>query len=584
MTSYKEVKASWQLSEERLGFAAGAQIAQQLVVDGRIPTEDCDAAARFIDHYPMRDHVYDGARDTVEGLLAAGAQVTFWTQGQPKHQLYKVVSSGLLDIRREHPEWKKHLLAYAHEDKVGELENYLPTLITEATKKIVFVDDKSKNIIGIREKVAELKSKKAISEDAVIETIWINQGRTKDQVPEGYTLERFKSEFRTIDDIRELTPEGLINTGDTHYLLDWDHTMANTAEWRKDAQEKLATLYSREPIIGRFRDASLGLEQVSIGERYTAGMSGSAVFCVESNDGGKRVIKHGGMEHEKILREMRGFYVLANSPLSDHMLSVDPRHANRGVLQVEYFNGVQMRTAIKNDDIHPELAASIFAELLDIKTKWWGDQKKQGATGENSMQRQEWGDTLRRLRETVLPQLEIHGVDWRSTFPIRVNGREHTVDMCAMIDDVNSFLLEDVPYTVVAHNDATGGNMLVDRERGQWRIFDYEWAGLNDPAESYARMIKQVTTSTVSHFNLGNSNDVLEYGVSDIAQQLQMLGLVHIENMQEALADSAFEQRVRRYLVGSYLREAALSAERGGLPVALFAFAQASDIVEPVNV
>lgn len=584
MATSQEIKQVWSSAETALGYAAGLPIAQELAGHQYVLQQEVEEAARFIDHYPMKSFVYEGAEETVRTLVDRGSRVKFWTQGEPRHQLYKVASSGLLKMRHEDPEIKARVSAYANLDKVGMLPQLIPQVVEQNVNRVVIVDDKSNNILRIHLTLAQMRESGILDENVQVDCVWMNQGRTKDQVPEGYDLDEFKRTYQTIEDIRQLpslTEDD--NPERTVYFLDWDHTLADTGKWRTAAQGELARISDHESITSgsRFKDHAAGLVGSEVVESYSCGMSGSRVARVK-NEQVHEVIKYAPPKGGKIARELSGYAHIRNSPLAPYLVEVDGTHSHHGVLRIAHAEGVQLREALKHGLLTDSQIMGVFAELRALKREWWGSQERLEFTPENSMLRMEWDETIRLFHESILPALASGGQDISQPLQIQGDdGWEVEADVCQMVAEIDQFVTHRAPdaYAVCAHNDATGGNIVVDPATNTWKLFDYEWAGPNDPAESYARMIKAYTTSSLRGLSMTQTSKglyVMHHEDASLAQKLQYDGEQYAPTMGETLKDSSFPLRVQWYLAGSYLREAALADRRGGLPAALFGFSMAA--------
>ena len=586
----QDIKQVWANSEDTLGYASGRAIGSDLHKAGILAPEEAEYAGRFIDHQPTRPFLYEGAEETVRTLInePAGNNVLVWTQGEPRQQILKVASSGILGLRRdpEFPEGRTGLKVYAHVDKVADLGNVISDEHMPG-RRVVIVDDKSKNVLKAQQKVQQLKEEGRVSEDRDVTVVWINQGRTKDQVPEGFTPETFKEIYPAIDDIREL-PNLFSDTTNTSFLLDWDHTLCNTGEWRKKSQGDIAEKLSRHAIVSPFIDETVGIGEATIEEVYTNGHSGSGVKRVVQPSGEQLVVKCRLHDRSRLMREHGGHRIVEESPLAHHVLPVDTRFLHRGVLIMPYYHGVSMREGIKDRTIDADLAIATFHELLALKAEWWKGQELQSPEGVKSMQRTEWIDTVTHLRDSVLPELAQAtntSVDMFTSQEMIHNG-VHIPSIGETLAFMDSYFTttDTVPYTVNAHNDATGANIVIGDD-GDWRLFDYEWAGPNDPAEALARMTKQISTATISQIQAtaeqGENGLHVETtaDVPELAIQLDSIGKNAVVGMQGILGDDTLADRTRTYLVGSYLREAALSNKRGGTPAALFALTSASRLM-----
>lgn len=581
----------WRGSEGRLGYGSGRAIAEDLVQSGILPEEERDYAGRYIDHKPTREFLYPKSEDTLRALLTEPSNsVVIWTQGEPRQQAFKVASSGILQLRRD-PELsaRNRLGVFTAFDKVTQF----PTVVGKMPqdRKYVVVDDKSENVVRVTDGINNAKRTGELDADLDISIVWINQGRTKDHVPEGVTLEEFKDKYRTIGEIEELATV-YQDAKNTTFFVDWDHTLCNTGEWRKSAQREIANQLARRPIVGFFKDKALGLADHTVSRTFSNGNSGAGVKHTVGPDGNQQVVKYQLHDRTRLMRETDGYRILRQSPLNEHLVPIDDRYIHRGVLLTPYCEGVSMREGIQKGVITPDIAESVYRQLLELKAMWWSSQAKKSGDKVRSMQRGEWQDTLKRLHEQVIPSMA-GGVKLSPErllhLPLSHNGitLPPIGEVLAYTEDHLSH--QKVPYTIDAHNDATGANIIVD-PTGSWKLFDYEWAGPNDPAEAMARMVKQVSVSTVKDItaSLDPQSSVVRVDVScdvpDAAQRLQKIGLHASTSMEKVMGDPDLSTRMQRYLVGSYLREAALSTKRGGTPAAIFALTNAARIMTSFEV
>lgn len=582
------IKAVWTRSQNVLGHDSGRLIGSNLAQEGLLTYEEVPYAARFIDHQPTEPFVYDGAIATVRTLITRGNNVLIWTQGEPRQQMLKIASSGVLQLRRDPqiPHAKERLNAYAHVDKINDLPNVIADV--HLAGDVVIVDDKSKNVVRAKEHIDRLKKSGEISPGRNIDVIWINQGRTMNEVPDGFSVSSFKAEYSTIEDIRELTKR-YEDTDGTTFLLDWDHTLCNTTKWKEHNYQGIADRLSRHPIVNHFVDERVGIADSEIEQVYTNGNSGSGVKRVKLPNGEQMVVKFRLNDRERLVRERFGHALVRESPLEPHVLPLDTTHIHRGILTTPHYPGVCLREGIRQGTINDDVVRHTFEQLLALKTEWWSGQKHQAPAEVRSMLRSEWNDTLQQLENLVLPHMAEAAetsVDALKSLPL------HQGDVCLPpIGEVLAFMsdfLSDsahVPYTVNAHNDATGANIVVNPETHEWKLFDYEWAGSNDPAEALTRVIKQVSSSTVRSISAsarcnatGLEIDVT-CDVSPLAIELQKIGMNAAKMLENKMGDPELFERLQHYLVGSYLREAALSPKRGGNPTALFALTNAARLV-----
>jgi FMN phosphatase YigB (HAD superfamily) len=592
-----DIKRRFEVEETARGYTDAQAVA--LSVTGGFDSPFFPDVARSVLRMPTRPHLYDGAEETLHGLLDEGDRITIWTQGDPRGQLFKVALTGLVSNWRDkipsdrfgertQREERKRFGVYTSLDKIAELPSLLDKVNGKRADNIVIVDDKAKNIINTSKAVEEWKSGHP-EENVNIVVVWINQGRTKNQVPEDFTLDQFKARYTTIEDIRELTGLRATYLGQTAWLIDLDHTLIETAAAKESMFERVALLLEssgHNPVISFSIDHRLGLNgNVKDVEPLLSGMSGGKVLRVDHNEG-SIVVKHNLNSPERIHREIDGYQSLKGTPIYNYLL--DPIYHSReeAVLTLPHFNGIQIREGIRTGEISDEIAQSTLQSLLEIKKSWWSTQEKIADSQEAlSMQRTEWLDTTEKMDQVIehlaqkyqIPQNDL----WGS--PLVIGGIE--LPSLATVKASVAGLLEDrPPYLVLCHNDATGANILVHPENYDWKLIDVEWAGLNDPAEAFVRMIKYVSTTTSSRVGHvaarfdGNRVYVdADVEFPESAYSLQRLGTERLTEFGESLKDPDFGHRVRQYLAGSYLRELALAAKRGNPDLGLLAMVMASE-------
>lgn len=538
--------------------------------------------------------LYEGAQDTIRSLLLSGDQVMIWTQGHEKGQIWKVAKSGLGSMRRELPsEERKRFSVIVSRDKIEDLPDLLGKLEDDGVQNVVIVDDKSKNISDVDKKTQEWQERYE-GNGLRVHPVWINQGRTKDNVPEGYTLDSFRQKFRTIQDIRELGQLKDLFTGEkTAWLLDFDHTLLHTAAAQGALFERLADLMEGShpnPLISYGIDFQLGLINGNVRsvEELKSGMSGGKVMRITTDDDGVIVVKYNPKYPQKVHREIDGYQQLIGTPLGKHM--VIPIYSSRGggVIALPSVDGIQLRNGLKEEILSLETARKTLENLLSIKKSWWqGQQRMVPSVDFTSMQRSEWPDTAERVDKVAMVLSEKFGIPLESVWsmPLKFNNVQYP-SLSQLVGSVSDLLKKKPPYVILSHGDATGANILVDPVKGKWKLIDAEWTGYTDPAESFVRMIKYVSTTT--HKSVGEANafvkdDVIQVDLQiefpESAIALQRYGLQIADVFAVALSDSTFTQRVRDYLAGSYLREFALAEKRGHPELGLFAMIKAAEAI-----
>lgn len=545
---------------------------------------------RQVARMPTRPFLYEGVEETIKDLLALDDEVVIWTQGQESVQLHKVASSGIGKLRRVLPREKRHnLKVFTNPDKVSPLPSLINDFLEKGIKTIIIVDDKAENIVRASKKIEEAARDGYIDRETRIIPVWINQGHFQGQVPQGYTLEEFRKQFMTIEDTREIQTIRAQIEGKIGWLIDFDHTLVDTNAAKKILFEKMADSImatSPTPTISHEIDREIGLNGNVKGiEELLSGMSGGRVIKIIT-DQRVIVVKHNPLQPRKIAQEIDGYDKLLNTPLADHLPRPIATLRQAGVIVLPFFEGIQLREGVRQNRLPLDVAQRTLAQLLSIKKEWWTKQPKIQVDEETtSMQRDEWQDTIKKLNASLLSLSQIFNIPvynlWTS--PIVIDGQEYP-PLLAAVNKTATALRQPPPYALLSHGDATGANIVVSEEKNEWVLLDAEWAGPTDPAESYVRMIKYLSTTTVSEIyaldaKLQDGKIVIEMRLKfpQSAISLQQYGMTMLPVFARSLSDPYFPERVRDYLTGSYLRELALSLQRGKPELGLLAMIKAGE-------
>lgn len=535
--------------------------------------------------------LYPNTYETVQAMMDNHDDIVIWTQGEPMGQLWKVGMSGLGELRKSLPHHERHRFSvYAAQDKITPLPQLIDPLITEADSRIIVVDDKAKNIVAATAVIAKAKEEGTLPAETDIRVVWINQGRTKDQVPDGFTPESFKARYATIDSVPDML-SFMDPKKKTTWLLDLDHTLLNTTAAMRHTFEKIAVLKeeTHPTVIRGDIDAELGLNGNVLEKQqlFHGGMSGAQIVFVRTQTDAF-VIKYNPHATERIQREIAGYRQLADSPLADMLAFPTQELPDKGVLVLPFIPGTQLREGIQAETIPHDLAMQIMHDLFQRKKVWWGNQEKGTPQhGFRSMQREEWTDTVQKLQEVstmLAKQYRIpHETLWQS--PLQFEGKTYP-SLLQTTARVSEALRLPPPYTVMTHGDATGANLLVDVANKKARLIDTEWVGPADPAEAFVRMTKHLSSTTIQNsgeLSLQTDEDTLivnlDLSFSPTAVALQEYGLAQVPHVASLLHDPLFSTRVQEYLAGSYLREVALAQKRGNTKLALFAMLKASEAI-----
>lgn len=553
--------------------------------------------SREVLRMPTRQHLYDGAEDTLRELLKQNGKqdrIIIWTQGNPTGQLWKVGMSGLGALRKEHG--RERFGIHAAEDKIATLPKLLNELNEHGSTRVVIVDDKAKNIAKVAH-VAESWRQNHPTANVEVVPVWINQGRTKDQVPEGTTLEEFKATHHTVEDIREL--QAMQATGKrTAWLIDWDHTLNETARAKEQLFSNMATTIERH-----HPDTVLGSHILDLQARIAGahevielqqGMSGRRVFEARHREGAV-VVKH-APGSEKTRAEIRGIQHLLQMPHRQHMPGIHLASERNGIIAMESIPGNSGREKLKYGMVTEQDMQHVDG-IIDMKLQWLtavrtGNSPVPDGMRVRSMQREEFDDTLIGIQGAVeqlstafqlLPQNVF-------TLPTVYDGTPH-LSLEDTVQTVANFYEQsahDDKYPL--HGDVSWSNMIFTPDKAY--VIDGEWTGLHDPAEAYARTAKVISTTTTQEHITANllvgvhaGQEILAIETNDPFQRpmhhLQRHLLDRGGEFSVALQDPTFMRKLYMYLAGSYLRELAIANRRGmGPNEQLFALKKAIDMVE----
>ena len=195
-----------------------------------------------------REYLYEGAADVVRNLLETGDTVTIWTQGHERGQLWKVAMSGIGKLRHNLPPLeKKRLSVISAMDKIAKLPELFTASQAKGLQRIMIIDDKATNIVKASEQVTTARENHILKKDTQVIPIWINQGRTKNKVPEPFSLASFKEQFPHIEDIRAvLTLKQEFANEPISWLIDFDHTLVHSAAMEAALCDRIAGLVSSQ--------------------------------------------------------------------------------------------------------------------------------------------------------------------------------------------------------------------------------------------------------------------------------------------------------------------------------------------------
>lgn len=578
------VRLRFENEEEKIGHTNPQKIAHAIIGEG---STLAPKIAREITRMPTEDFLYDGATKTLESLLISGDKIIIWTQGDTKTQLWKVATSGIGELRKKlKPENRRQISVFSAEDKFTPLPAIFDQLRREGYESVIIVDDKAQNITKSTQMIEDWKKVKENS-SMEITPVWINQGRTKDQVPQGFTLETFKRKFTTVENLRELPSLKESSAKKTAWLIDFDHTLLNTAEAKENLFKRIAEILPpTRVVLSPELIHEIGINgKIENAQELKEGMSNGKVIRIDTQNDAV-VIKYNPENPIKLIQEVQGYMLLADTPLSPHLLL--PRIVNDKTMFIvlPYFDGIQLRAGLRTGLLPQNIALQALNELLDIKKGWWSSQKKGIASNSlSSMQRSEHFDTLSKII-LVLPQLSSMfnvPIEDLGNSPI-ISGATKLPSLFEMINKISEFMKSSPPFTMLAHGDATGGNIIINPSSKKWKIVDAEWAGNSDPAEAFARMAKYISTTTlpsVGKTTLSRETEGIKANlildIPEASKIMQETALSRIPEFSDQLKDNDFRRRVFMYLTSSYLREMALTLKRGNPELSIFAIIKAGE-------
>lgn len=583
------IQKSFEEQEGLHGFTNPRAVAKSLTRDPRSPL--FHQVEQAVCRMPTEDFLYEGARETIQNLLASGDQVTIWTQGYELGQLWKVANSGLGQLRKALPPSERTRFSVsATREKFSALPSLFEKMRENGIRRAIIVDDKAQNIAEAASQVDLLRNASGLPRDLVVQLVWVNQGRTKNQVPQNFNPEEFRERFTTVEDIRELPKIRGMGEEQIGWLLDLDHTLLNTTAAKENLFSVLAGILEPDrPLISPEIDERLGLNgDVCQMTELKDGMSGARVLRIETEEE-SIVAKHNPTSPHVIEREIDGYSLLQLSPLAPHILPpLRTTSKDDGLLVLPYFPGLQLREGLRAETLPVEVAQGVLSRLLDIKMQWWAEQSKLNPDGNwVSMQRSEWQDTLAKVNKVLYNLSQEHGLSvqdlWKA--PWVWQDKEYP-PFLAVMTRVAQMLETHPPYVIFVHGDATGANILVNPQTGEWRVIDAEWSGLADPAEALVRMVKYESTTTLQSLNLfeaqlqeGRIRLEMSIALPQGTIALQQYGLSKTRTFEEVLEDPEFRSRFNKYLAGSYVREVALTTKRGRPEFAFFAIIKAAEAI-----
>lgn len=581
MTTPETISAVTQVhskSRSKTHYSDPTALADALIGDRSSPQYEDVRRATLRE--PTEPHVFPSTHETIRALLQDGDSVVIWTQGWPRNQLWKVATSGLGHIRHELPKQQRHRFSVcAGEDKLSLLPKLLEK--SDPAAPLLLVDDKKEILVATQEAMQARPS---------VEAYYIH---TKQKSTGGENEEDALSTphpIHTITDISQLRTmkEALRINGPVQWYIDLGNTLVDSKSLRQATDASYAAIVEqREPTITHAIDLLAGLPgHVARTQEFATEDRRKHVVDVTAPDGSELVIKSSHLP-ERIRAEIAGYSLLKDSPLAAHILSPYASSQDPAFLVLPKIEGIQMREGVRKEEFPHDMALGVLEELLDIKKQWWSMQEKQKPETFEivSNQRRNWSQNLERIATVIAQMSQSTDIPIEAFFssPIISSGKRLPPLRDSLLL-IHALLKQPPPYTLLTHGDAMGGNILVEKDTGNWHLLDPEYAGYNDPAEAYVKTIKYVTTATaqgMNRFAATQDGDVLfldlQVKFPSLACKLQEYGLSRVEEFAKALDDPDFPNRVDLYVTASYLREIALTIRRERPEMAWFALLKAQE-------
>lgn len=154
------VKAAFNLAERTNGCTNPKSVAETIMPDQNSPL--FYKIERKVMRMPTQ--MYEGGENTLRFLLEQGDSIQIWTQGYPRHQIWKAANAGIGRIRKDilpHEE-KSRLTVSAEYDKLSLLQDTITNFASKGLKTIIIVDDKATNIEQTNQTLTKAKTDGAI--------------------------------------------------------------------------------------------------------------------------------------------------------------------------------------------------------------------------------------------------------------------------------------------------------------------------------------------------------------------------------------------------------------------------------------
>ncbi|MFA6295854.1 MAG: hypothetical protein WC663_00720 [Patescibacteria group bacterium] len=277
---------------------------------------------------------------------------------------------------------------------------------------------------------------------------------------------------------------------------------------------------------------------------------------------------------DRIAKEVRGYELL--KPYFGTSIP-DLLHVGNDYIIIQFVREVKATfKELAFDPDHHGIPAEqfwgMYQNVLAVKRENWLQTVQEGGQSENSIIRLEMSETIVALSNVFGNEIQC---------PIIIRNKEYP-SLQSCIDIIVEFLKQDLPWTVLAHGDLKGENILVYKVRrgNRWgvKIIDLEWAGRIDWCEALMRVGKYCSSKTsmvdsTPRFERDHGVVTLYYQVrhKEMCRKMQ-LGARRFGTEFNATVlqgkDPDWEKRFDYYLAASFLREIVL-LQRRNLPPSL---------------
>lgn len=610
----------YNVSVEQLGGRNADTDARQFTQALGLPSETLSETRKILLNRPDA-HLYEGVVTGMQSLLSAGDTVVIWTEGETAGfpdaeapgfhaQERKVVKSNLRRLAFGKTEGEvlsaeekaRFRVVTRETDKVALIPDLLLQYQKSDIQHIALADDKAKNILRVSEQV---EAARELGFTGEVELVWVRQGRSKDAVPAGYTVDTFMQEFSTVSSFTEYVHHIAGKREEwggkpVGHLLDWDHTLADETARKheivdliaRDLGDRIGETQYMSPDDPRHAAICELLDIPSfrtLVEPLGEGASLVGVYKVNWN-GETVVVKHENNQERKwrLTDEISGHdRLLQDGAITSRMPHIREMHMDHPVLGptivMDYLNGPNLRHAIREGIFTDDEILDVVGQVFDTQFTFWERQKQKLVrthTSWFSMPGAEWGETLELMDpilESLGRELDLPGEQLRH-MPLVVESDGVRVDLPSFNELISRFhaLMRERPPVVLAlgYNDLSHGNVVALKQRDgtmQAKIVDPQWVReQSDPRADLVRPIKAISATTVKiRESTVREEDgtVVFWTVAEIPALLRKIeshAFSRLHDFAALIGDPGLPGGVMQHMAASQFREIALVAKGRG--------------------